>query len=369
MSAVLGWSLQSTAVIFVLSALSCDRFHTLFPCRKRVFHALYRPVRLYPQRIRSSRLVGGLLGRGIFIADATFGTRHDHTVDAANDEFVRPDASSTATVIISDAEADDVYAYSADKLVATITGFSEPQGLAANTAGDIYIADTVNSRVVEYKNDYKTKLATFTDANQYPAGVDIDNTTGVLGVTNIISTADGDGSVSFYAKGKTSKPCKTVTNSNWARVYFGAFGPSGNFFVDGEGVNGDVLVGEVKGECSATTITTLTTSNAIEFPGGVQVDAKGNILVDDQEGFVIYAYKAPVGTKLGAPVATTALNGAGDPVTFSLNKAETTVWTADASLVEGLAYRFPAGGSKVNSIAGPPFEQPIGVVVTPLAPN
>jgi hypothetical protein len=283
--------------------------------------------------------------------------------------FADPDASSTATVIISDAEADDVYAYSADKLVATITGFSEPQGLAANTAGDIYIADTVNSRVVEYKNDYKTKLATFTDANQYPAGVDIDNTTGVLGVTNIISTADGDGSVSFYAKGKTSKPCKTVTNSNWARVYFGAFGPSGNFFVDGEGVNGDVLVGEVKGECSATTITTLTTSNAIEFPGGVQVDAKGNILVDDQEGFVIYAYKAPVGTKLGAPVATTALNGAGDPVTFSLNKAETTVWTADASLVEGLAYRFPAGGSKVNSIAGPPFEQPIGVVVTPLAPN
>jgi hypothetical protein len=298
-------------------------------------------------------------GRSMSTSVARLGARGIGHPDLTPD-FADPDAPSTGAVVISDGEANEVFVFNTAGIqVAKISGFSEPQGLAADSAGDIYVADTVNGRIVEYKNDYKTKVATYTDANQYPVGLGVDNATGVV----------GPGSVSFYAKGKTSKPCKTVSATNWERVYFGAFGPRGNFFISGENASGTPIFGEVKGECSATSITTLAIKNSIEFPGGVQVDKNGDILFEDQEGLAIYAYKAPTGGSFGAPVATTQLENAGDPVTFALTAAESTVWTADASLVEGIAYKFPAGGDAIHKISSPSFEQPIGVIVTPVAPN
>jgi len=277
--------------------------------------------------------------------------------------FADVDAATKAAIIVSDAGTNDVYVYStAGKLTATITGFNEPQGLGGDALGDLYVANTGNSDVLVYPNTYKKIKATLTDPGQSPVGVDV-TPTGVVGVTNIITTAGGPGSVSFYAKGKTT-PCVTVANANWGRVYFGAFDDAGNFYIDGETPSGAVIVGVVKGECKAKAITTLTTANTITFPGGVHVSPTDKIAIDDQSGAAIYTYNPPVKNALGTPVSTTPITGASDPVTFAFTKTAADVWTADAGLAESLEYKYPAGGSPVKTITG--FTQPIGVVVTPL---
>lgn len=278
--------------------------------------------------------------------------------------FAAPDATKSAAIVVSDAVNNTVSAFTAaGKLKATITGFSEPQGLAADSSGDIYIADTANSRVQVYKNDYKTLKASLADASQYPAGVAVDTMTGVVGVTNIISTAGGAGSVSFYAKGAT-KPCTTVSNASFARVYFDGFDAKGNLYIDGSNSSGSVVVGVITGGCAAKSITTLTTGNSILFPGGVNVSPKGDVVIDDQEGYFLYAYKPALKGSLGKPVTSTSLSGASDPVTFAFNKAATSAFTADAGLAEALGYKYPAGGSPTLTITG--FGQPIGVAVTPV---
>jgi len=281
--------------------------------------------------------------------------------------FATVDAGTVGAVIVSDAGTNDVDVYTTTgKLTATITGFSEPQGLAMapDPAGLLYVADTANSNILAYKRDYKTLAATLNDSGQFPAGVAYDYTNSIVGVTNIISTAGGPGSVSFYKKGATT-PCVTVANSDWARVYFGAFDDTGNFYIDGEDPNGLVLVGEVTGECKAKAITTLTTANAISFPGGIQVTKEDKIAIDDQLGAAIYSYNPPVGGALGSPIATTPLTGSSDPVTVALTKYNEHVWTADAGLASSLEFAFPAGGSPSQTISG--LVQPIGVALTPVA--
>jgi hypothetical protein len=277
--------------------------------------------------------------------------------------FADPDAASTAAVVVSDSGTDDVYAYSlSGKLVATITGFSEPQGLGADLQGNIYVANTGDSNILIYKDDYATLEKTLNDPGQYPVDAAYDPTSQVTAVTNIISTSDGPGSVSMYARGSTS-PCVTVSSSDFARVYFGAFDDKSQFFVDGENSSGAVVAGVVVGGCQAKTITTLPYSNTIDFPGGVTVTKTHEIAIDDQEGAAIYTYM-PSMSSLGAPVATTPLTGASDPVTFSPTRLTATVWTADAGLAASNAYPYPTGGSPKKTVTG--FEEPIGVVVTPV---
>jgi hypothetical protein len=265
-------------------------------------------------------------------------------------------------VFVSDAVNNVVNIYNTKgKQLGQLTGFSEPQGLASDTKKNLYVADTANSRVQIYASPYK-KAKTLSDPSQYPAGVAQFNNGKVVGVTNIISTSGGPGSVTIYKNGKAGA---AISSTDFARVYFDAFDAKGNLYIDGENSNGGVVVGVI--EKAATTgkkITTLTTGNSITFPGGIQVSLKGQIIIDDQEGEAAYTYKAPVKGSLGSPVATTAFTGASDPVTFAISSTDKDVWTADAGLAQSNEYAYPKGGSPVDSISVSGGE-PIGVAVTP----
>lgn len=277
--------------------------------------------------------------------------------------FADPDAAVKAAIIISDGGANDVDIFSTKgKLVAQITGVSG--GLATTKAGSLYVANTDYNDILLYKNDYKTLLATLSDPNEYPVDESYDETSGTVAVTNIISTSDGPGTVSFYAKGAT-KPCKTVGNPAWGRVYFDAFDSKGDLFVDGDDTSGNVVVGEITGGCKATTITTLKVGNTLSFPGGVQVTTNDDVAVQDQESVAIYTYKPPVKGSLGVPIATTTFRGAGDPVGFAFTSNGKDVWTADAVLVAADEYAYPAGGSPVFSISGNMLE-PTSIAVLPV---
>jgi len=278
--------------------------------------------------------------------------------------FVNASAPSKGEVFVSDAALGDVFLFSAaGKPEALITGFSEPQGLGVDSTGNLYVANTNLSDIVVYKTDYKTIKETLDDSGQYPVDVKYDVRTGLIGVTNIISASGGPGSVSFFAKGSTS-PCATVYNKNWARIYFGAFAAGGDFFVDGEDPNGNTLVGVVHGGCSATGISTLSTGNAISFPGGVQVTPNNEIAIDDQIAGAVYTYAHPTNNSLGSPLSTAFLSGSGDTVEFTFHRTADALWTADAELLSSFKFPYPAGGSPSKTISG--LLEPIGVAENPL---
>jgi hypothetical protein len=189
--------------------------------------------------------------------------RHEVRGDTKPTPFVNVpgiESSGRNLLALSDRSADDVFILGARGFYAMLTtGLSQPQGLAFDTTGTLYIANTNDSQVLEYRKPYTRKSATLSDSGQYPAGVAVASD-GAVGVTNIISTAGGPGSVSVYAKGATT-PCATVSNSSFARVYFDAFDNSGNLYVDGTDASEHFVVGEVTGECAAPSIAPLSIRN------------------------------------------------------------------------------------------------------------
>jgi sugar lactone lactonase YvrE len=275
--------------------------------------------------------------------------------------FINKEAikNTTSMIAISDAENNVVNVYNpAGSQIAELTGFSEPQGMASDIKGDLYVADTENSRIQKYFAGFQGTPNSLEDPGQYPAGVDSFNNGKVVAVTNIISTSGGAGSVSFFQGGKL---VKTISSSSLAEAFFCAFDAKGNLYVTGFDGNFEASVGEIVGGINGTTYTELTTGNALEFPGGIQVTNTGSIVVDDQEGAAVYTYAPPVNGSLGSPTATTPLSEVSDPVTFAFTDTTADLYTADAGLASSQEYAYPAGGSPVSTISE--GGEPIGVAV------
>jgi hypothetical protein len=277
--------------------------------------------------------------------------------------------------IVSDSNTNTVSVYGADghRHALLSSGLDQPEGVTTDAAENLYVANAQLHNVLVYSKPYQTVALTLDDADEYPTGVAVSNT-GVVGVTNIQSTAGTGGAVRIYAKGSTSA-CATITDPNWSGMYFGAFDASGTFFIDGFDRNGNTLIGEISGGCGATSIASLTTGVIIYLVGGVQVH-NGNILIEDQVGPggplgtntpTIYAFEPPSGGSLGQPIATTTLTAGGNwlPVTFALMKDGERVWIAHSGIAAGrVEYSYPRG-LLVKSFDDSRYVTPIGIAVNP----
>jgi hypothetical protein len=286
-------------------------------------------------------------------------------------------AKGGASIVVSDASDNVVDIFNtAGVQTAQLTGFSEPQGLALDMAGNLYVADTNNSRIQVYAPGFKGAPRTIGDSGEFPAGVAIDGK-GNLGVANILTTSDGSGSVSFFNKGGTL--LTTLTNANFTKVLFDAFDDKGNLYIDGTNASGAFVAGEVVGGVSGKAITILTTGNSVGFPGGIAISSTHKIAIDDQQNVTIFTYDAPVKGSLGMPITTTPLTGAGDPISFAFTRTNRHVWVADAAREGSTAfargkppkilvssadkYRYPKGGSTSKDILFEHGAQPDGIVL------
>jgi hypothetical protein len=273
--------------------------------------------------------------------------------------------AASTKIFVSDAVNNVVNIYNtAGKQLAQLTGFSQPQGLAADLKGNLYVADTNNSQILVFAPPYKKAPKKLADPGYFPAGVAVltIGTTTYVGVTNICSAPNcTQGGFIVYKNGKSKG---AFQSSSIYRVYFGGFDAKGNFYADGFDANGVQVYGEVaKATKGGTTFTPNTIGNSIVFPGGVQVNLKGKIAIDDQSGAAIYTYNPPKGGTFGSPIKTTPLTGAGDTVTYAFTSTDKDVWTADALNAASFEFKYPAGGSAVKTITV--GGQPIGVAVVP----
>jgi len=277
-----------------------------------------------------------------------------------------PAVTAAGTLIFT---TDPVYGYvyvwdTTGKQIAQITGFSQPQGLAVDGKGDLYIADTNNSQIVELKPPYTKTPIKLADPGYYPAGVAV-VTIGkdtYVAASNICSAPNcTQGGFIVYKNGKSKG---AFQSSNIYRAYFLDFDKKGNLYADGENSSYSVVVGEVPGAIkNKQTFNLLTYNNTIYFPGGVQVTSKGLIGIDDQEGYAVYTYKPPVKGSLGSPVYTTSLSGVGDAVEFALTANNKDLWISDYSYSKAEEFAYTAGGSPVDSFTAGSYA--LGVAVYP----
>ena len=274
--------------------------------------------------------------------------------------------ATVTKIFVSDAINNVVNIYNpAGKMIGQLTGFSQPQGLATDTKGNLYVADTGNSQILVYAPPYTKAPKKLADPGYFPAGVAVVTigTSTYVGVSNICSAPScGPGGFIVYKNGKAQKP---IMSSLISRVYFVGFDAKGNLYADGQDSTSAVVIGEIANAATTgKTFKVLKTGNAISFPGGIEVTTKGLIALDDQNGASIFSYNPPKNGSLGNPVATTALTGSGDAVTFTFTNDNKDIWTADAANAASLEFAYPKGGSAVKTIAVT-GGQPIGVAVIP----
>jgi hypothetical protein len=136
--------------------------------------------------------------------------------------------------------------------------------------------------------------------------------------------------------------------------YFDGYDPHGNLFADGYTSSSFGLVELPKGSSKAQTITT---SNAVGFPGSVQWDGTYLTVFDQYaDSTYQYAVKGTTATLKG----TVHYTGVGDCAQTWIVKG--LLYCGD-SINGGEVFRYPAGGSPVASFTGN-FVSPLGVTVS-----
>jgi serine/threonine protein kinase, bacterial len=145
-------------------------------------------------------------------------------------------------------------------------GLTGPSGLAANGAGDVYVADAGNSRLLELASGSSSPTTMSFTGLGNPNGVAVD-TTGDVYVTNaannrVLKLAAGSSSTTELPFPGLTGPRGVATDS------------SGAVYVSG-GAN------KVLKLAAGSTNTTETPFTGLNNPGGVAVDAAGDVFVAD----------------------------------------------------------------------------------------
>jgi hypothetical protein len=226
-----------------------------------------------------------------------------------------------------------------------------------------FVADTNNSRVVEYTDSCSTvailndsvKLSSTTIA-YYPVGVAV-SSDGTVAVTNLCPapSCSGPGNIAFFARGSTE--ITSIATGLMSEYFFGGFDKHGDFYNDGLTSHGATVVGVVKRGSSIDSPTKIT---SVGYPGGVAVARNGTINIDDQQCSCIRIYKS------SKQVGTVTLTDTVDAITFAFTKSDSDIWVADKDKGEDYEFPYPAGGSSINVLTG--FAEPIGIAVSPPSP-
>jgi hypothetical protein len=276
------------------------------------------------------------------------------TVRADRDRsWMSPQAKKTSLLYISDVRTGDVYVYGypGGKALGKLTGFGEPQGECTDTKGDVWIANTAKSQLVEYAHGGTSVIATLKDPGQYPSGCAVDGA-GDVAVTNIVSTRGGQGSLAWYTRG-AGKPT-LISSPSFQEMYFDGFDAAGNLFVDGWPPNfAQAQLGELPH--GGTSIVPITVSGAtIRYPGGVAVEKK-TLAVGDQVNDAVFQL-----TESGTVMGYTPLDGAYDCVQGTI---EGNVYVCPDSVNAAVEYfAYPAGGAPTHVISG--LSEPTGSAIS-----
>jgi hypothetical protein len=259
---------------------------------------------------------------------------------------------------VADSAANAVYVYRwrTGVLKQTLTGFDGVNGVCADRAANVWVANTGAFELEEYAHGGTQSIATLSDPGEYPFSCSIDPTSGDLAVTNLNASYNG-GNVGIYAK--ASGTPRFYMDSAFSAYFSCAYDDKGNLFVDGTDKRKHVEFAElVHGSTTLTTIKLRKLPAKILIAGGVQWDGKYVALQSQLSPAAIYQIQVVGAT--GTVVGATPLSQVQIAVSFW--KQGPKVVVPDALAGEINFYNYPAGGdpTKVISHSG----EPVGAVVS-----
>ena len=262
---------------------------------------------------------------------------------------------------ISDEGTNDVYVYSLSKgtIVETLTGFSEPRGVCLDNAGDIWITEAGNSKLIEYAPGGTKPIASVNDPGEFPVDCSINGTTGNLGAANIISAKYGPGSLSVYS-GTVGAPAIVRA---FAHTYDAAYDLAGNLFVDGADDHGWSQFGELAR--GAKTVVPLTLKGGtISNPINLQY-ADGHLAIGDDRGYSedSVIYQVAVKGSAAKVIGRTRLHDA-NVIAFFIVGSQVFCLNSTKLGVRVDVYNYPAGGRATTVIKVSGLSMPVGLAVT-----
>ena len=203
-----------------------------------------------------------------------------HAKGAAS--WMLPDAKRQKLLYVSDPGTNDVYVYAYPKgtLVGTLTGFDELWGLCSDRAGNVFIADVWNYRLIEYAHGGATPVATLNDDGGHPTNCAIDPSTGNLAATfYFLSGSHRKSEVAIYAGAKSSlvRLGSKIGDGLWACTY----DEKGNLFVDGIYGRTSTVVGLAELRKGHHGLTNLSLGTWVQYLSGIQW-ADGYLAIADQ---------------------------------------------------------------------------------------
>lgn len=280
----------------------------------------------------------------------------------------------------------DIFTFPKLRLIGTLRGFSEPQGLCADTQSNVWIVDTAHKKIYEYSRS-GSLLKTINDDLGYPASCAINPRDGDLAITNIWGSVNPyePGNLIIY-KHATGTP-ETYTLKNLFGYYFVGYDRKGDLFLDGCDTGpcqdgGTFAFAELPNHGTALQPVQIV-GGTIYFGGFIDGYSEGDdLLVGDQAcggAITTCVYQVAVAGFVGTIKTSTSLHNATGGLACDVNYAVLT--RSNASLAGGDAefsasqcpsytasgtyrWKFPAGGNAVDSNLKEGQKYPAGVAIT-----
>ncbi|MBW4053475.1 MAG: hypothetical protein HIU85_18835 [Proteobacteria bacterium] len=269
------------------------------------------------------------------------------TCSAGGSNFSGPITSNITTDTFACAAA-----VAAGAAATTAVTFNNPSGVAVDSLGNLYVADTLNNRILEIPpsgTSFTTLLGSGAGLSS-PEGVAV-NTAGT-----VVYVADtGNNQILEYSGGVATQLVPTFTFNQPAGV---AVDSSGNVYVADTGNNA------IEKISTSTTVTQLVPTFPFNQPSGIAVDSSGNVYVADAGDSKVFEISGTTVTALPGTFANpfgVAVDSAGDVYVADSNDHEVQMITPAGNVTT------VAGSTTATGLctASPPlFHNPYGIAVS-----
>jgi hypothetical protein len=206
--------------------------------------------------------------------------------------WMLPEAKSEDLLYVANNSSGNVtiYAYPAGNLVGSLKGFSDPYGVCADKAGNVFVTDFGGEIIVEYAHGATKPIETLHD-NGTPNSCAVDPLTGDLAVTNNcdgpVGSCSPSGTVLIYKHAEGT--AEMLTDKYSSEMLYCTYDASGNLFVDGITTIYDIGFAELRKGSSTFVSLALKLPGHPQAPGGLQWD-DAHLAVSTFGGNAIYRY-------------------------------------------------------------------------------
>jgi hypothetical protein len=196
----------------------------------------------------------------------------------ANPGATRSGTLTIAGLTLTVTQAGSTYA-PANPLTLAASGLNKPRGVAADGAGDVFIADSANNAIKEWQASTQAVSTLVSSGLSDPAGVAVDGAGNVF-IADTLNRAIKEWQAS-------TQTVSTLVSSGLTFPGGVAVDGAGNVFI--ADTNNHVIK---EWQASTQTVSTLVSASGLPFPQGVAVDGAGNVFIAGSDNNAIQEWQA-----------------------------------------------------------------------------